>query len=129
LRFAETESLQLAPLPCWSDLPPEVYRGRVAELVAEIEAEASAVREATGVQPSGPETVRSQNPHARPMRTKKRPAPRFHAASRRARDELKQAYGWFVQAFREAAERLRAGDRTVRFPAGSFPPGLPFVTA
>jgi REP element-mobilizing transposase RayT len=129
LRFAEPETLELAPLPCWSALPAEVYRGRMVELVAEIEAEAAALREETGVQPPGPETVRAQNPHARPMRTKKRPAPRFHAASRAARDELKQAYGSFVRAFREAAERLRAGDGSARFPAGSFPPGLPFVAA
>ena len=32
-------------------------------------------------------------------------------------------------AFREAAEKLRAGDREAAFPVGSFPPGLPFVTA
>jgi len=30
-------------------------------------------------------------------------------------------------AFREAAEKLRAGDRGVEFPPGSFPPRLPFV--
>jgi len=53
----------------------------------------------------------------------------FHAASKSARQELYAAYGWFVAAFREAAEKLRAGDRTVSFPAGSFPPALPFVAA
>jgi hypothetical protein len=129
LGFAEPESLRLAPLPCWRHLPAETYRRRVADLVAEIEAEAAARREETGVQPPGPEVVRSQNPHARPMRTKKSPAPSFHAASRAAREELRQAYGWFVRAFREAADRLRDGDSTARFPIGSFPPGLPFVTA
>jgi hypothetical protein len=35
---------------------------------------------------------------------------------------------WFASTFREASEKLRAGDRTVPFPAGSFPPALPFVT-
>ena len=79
----------------------------MAELVAAIEAEAAAKREETGIQPPGPETVRSQNPHARPMRTKKSRAPLFHAASRVAREELYQAYAWFVGAFREAAEKLR----------------------
>jgi len=38
-----------------------------------------------------------------------------------------QSYAWFVAAFREAAEKLRRGDRTACFPAGSFPPALPFV--
>jgi REP element-mobilizing transposase RayT len=129
LRFATPETLRLAPLPCWSHLPAEIYRQRVTELVAQVEAEASALRKATGIEPPGPEVVRRQNPHARPLRTKKSPAPRFHAASRAVREELRQAYAWFVKTFREAAERLRAGDSSARFPAGSFPPGLPFVTA
>ena len=30
--------------------------------------------------------------------------------------------------YREASEKLRAGDRNVRFPLGCFPPGLPFVS-
>jgi hypothetical protein len=50
-----------------------------------------------------------------------------HAASRRIRREIYEMYYRFVAAFREAAEQLRAGDRSVTFPEGSFPPGLPFV--
>lgn len=38
-------------------------------------------------------------------------------------------YAKFVAAFRVAAEQLKAGDRSARFPEGSFPPGLPFVKA
>jgi hypothetical protein len=59
--------------------------------------------------------------------TKKSPAPAFHAASQAVRRELRDAYGWFVGAFRQAAEKLRAGDRNAVFPAGSFPPALKFV--
>jgi hypothetical protein len=36
-------------------------------------------------------------------------------------------YALFVSAYREAAETLRAGDRTARFPVGNLPPALPFV--
>jgi hypothetical protein len=43
------------------------------------------------------------------------------------RRELWEAYRLFVDAFRRAAEKLRAGDRNAEFPLGSFPPGLPFV--
>lgn len=46
-----------------------------------------------------------------------------------ARKALWEAYGWFVAAFREAAEKLKVGDRDAAFPTRSFPPGLPFVTA
>jgi hypothetical protein len=49
--------------------------------------------------------------------------------TRAARERFWEAYSAFVAAFREAAEKLKAGDRTVRFPLGSFPPGLPFVSA
>jgi len=40
---------------------------------------------------------------------------------------LYETYAWFVAALRDASEKLRAGDRTAQFPAGSFPPALPFV--
>ena len=36
-------------------------------------------------------------------------------------------YALFVAAYRDAAEKLRAGIRDVVFPRGSFPPALPFV--
>lgn len=50
-----------------------------------------------------------------------------HAASKRVRDDLRAAYFAFFAAFREAAEQLRAGVLPAVFPAGSFPPALPFV--
>jgi hypothetical protein len=43
------------------------------------------------------------------------------------RRELYEGYAWFVAAFRQAAEKLEAGDRNAAFPSGSFPPALPFV--
>jgi len=47
--------------------------------------------------------------------------------SKAVRRELYEGYAWFVAAYREAAEKLRAGNRAVSFPTGSFPPPLPFV--
>ena len=61
------------------------------------------------------------------MPLKTSPAPLFHAATRRIRERLREAYALFVAAFREAAERLRAGEVDVAFPSGSFPPALPWV--
>ncbi len=66
-------------------------------------------------------------PLARPAKSKKSSAPLFHAFTKRVRRELYEAYAWFVAAFRDAAEKLKAGDRTASFPTGSFPPHLPFV--
>lgn len=34
----------------------------------------------------------------------------------------------FLAAFRDAAEKLKEGDRLARFPLGSFPPAMPFVS-
>jgi len=119
----------LSQLPCWADLTPEQYRERIAELVEEIEAEARANREPRGVAPLGAEAILRQDPHTRPNQTKKSPAPPFHAASKAARETFWEAYSTFVAAFREAADRLKAGDRTARFPLGSFPPSLPFLSA
>lgn len=125
--FAEIETLPLVPLPCWKDLSPESYRARIASLIQQIEEDAAALREASGRQPLGADAIQRQDPRTEPNRTKKSPAPRFHAIRKRVRKELYQAYSLFVQAYREAAERLSSGDRAVSFPAGSFPPPLPFV--
>ncbi|MFL6203363.1 MAG: transposase [Thermoanaerobaculia bacterium] len=125
--FPSEETVVLSQLPCWRHLSPEVYRELVAGLVRQIESDAAAERKLTGREPLGREVILSQHPQTRPERLKKSPAPLFHAASKDARQGLKAAYGLFLAAFREAAERLKAGDRLARFPNGCFPPALPFV--
>jgi len=125
--FTSPETVVLSPLPCWKHLPSEVQKARVAEVFREIEEETVARRKRTGARPFGRAAVLKQNPLERPKRIKKSPAPLFHAATRRMRDDLRAAYFEFVAAFREAAEKLRAGILPVVFPAGSFPPALPFV--
>jgi hypothetical protein len=128
LRYATEEAFELTPLPCWAHLPPETYRQRVAELVEEIESKAAAELASAGREPLGVDGVLRQDPETHPPRSKKSPAPMFHAATRAMRKAFWEAYSMFVAAFREAAERLKSGERTARFPVGSFPPGLPFVT-
>jgi len=70
----------------------------------------------------------SQDPHIKPVRSKKSPAPRFHAFRKTVRQEIYEAYSWFLAAFRDASEKLRSGDLRAQFPSGSFPPALPFVS-
>jgi len=127
LQYATREVLELDPLPCWRHLTEEQRRARIAALVEDIESEAASRRKRTGIKPLGPAAVLAQNPLRRPKQTKKSPAPAFHAASKAVRRELWNAYSWFMGAYREAAEKLRAGVRDVVFPPGSFPPALPFV--
>src|SRR5215207_5790135 len=128
-RHATEETVELSQLPCWRHLSPEMYRELVAGLIEEIEADAAAERKRTGREPLGAAAILRQHPHTRPDKTKKSPAPRFHAATKAAREALRKAYGLFLAAFREAAERLKDGDRMAQFPNGCFPPGLPFVRA
>ena len=129
LKYATEEILELTPLPCWENLPRDQYREQVAALIEEIEREAAAERQKRGLQPLGVAAILKQRPHTRPVKTKKSPAPAFHAATKKMRQTLWAMYSEFVGKFRDAAEQWRTGDRTVKFPVGSFPPGLPFVTA
>jgi hypothetical protein len=99
----------------------------VANLVAQIEEEAAAKRKSTGEEPLGAEAIQAQHPHTRPERVKKSPAPRVHAFRREVRRQLYEAYSWFLGQFRDAAERLKAGDPDPHFPRGCFSPALPFV--
>lgn len=127
LQYATREILELDPLPCWQHLSEEERRRRVASMVADIEAEAATRRKRTGLRPLGPGAILAQNPLLRPERTKKSPAPAFHAASHIVRRELRGFYAEFVAAYRDAAQKIRAGVLHVAFPLGSFPPALPFV--
>jgi hypothetical protein len=97
-------------------------------MIERIEEQAAQRRVDTCAVPLGPLAIKGQHPHHRPSTLKKSPAPLFHAATRRIRRELSDAYRFFLAAFREASERLRSGDRNVRFPIGCFPPALPFVS-
>jgi len=125
--YTTQETVVLSPLPCWKHLPPEEQKAKVAEVVHEIEEETAVRRKRTGAKPQGRAAVLRQDPLERPKHLKKSAAPLFHAATRRVRDDLRAAYFAFFAAFREAAEKLRAGILPVVFPAGSFPPALPFV--
>lgn len=129
LTYATEESFVLTRLPCWQHLSAAEYRARVAALVEGIELDARMTRLERQVPVLGVAALLRQQPHTQPNKTKKSPAPRFHAASKALRNALREAYGLFLAAFRDAAELLKAGDRTARFPLGSFPPGLPFVRA
>lgn len=126
---ASRETVYLSQLPCWKHLEEADYRSRIVELVQEIETAAAVAREESAIPPLGADGVRAQNPETRPRKVKKSPAPFCHALRKSVRKAIYEAYGWFLAAFREAAEKLRSGDRSAAFPPGSFPPGLPFVAA
>ena len=118
--------LHLAPLPCWAHLPEDEWRARVADLVRSIEDEGRAKHAADGTRPLGPRRVRKAHPHHAPEKVAWSPQPRILARSPRRRQAIWEALSAVVAAYRDAADRLKQGNRSVRFPEGTFPPGLPY---
>ena len=96
-------------------------------IVLEIERDARQALKASGRAPLGIRRILKQDPHGRPERTHRSPAPRFHADAWRVRKGLELAYHEFRLRFRQAAEDVKRGQRDVEFPAGCFPPALPFA--
>ncbi len=123
----ETETVTLTPLPCWRGLPEEEVKELLGNLVETIEQENDARRRADGKGVVGVKALRRRPPHERPEKLRRSSAPRFHGATREGWRRLADAYREFAAAFRDAAELLRLGAIDVRFPAGSFPPGRPYV--
>lgn len=121
------EVLELVRLPCWADLTWEEYQDRVRDLVEKIEEEARVRHQREGTRALGRRWLSTQNPWAAPKKSKNGPAPLIIAASRRVRKEFEDAYRRVVEAYVVASARLRAGERLVSFPEGTFPPALAFV--
>ena len=125
--FEEPVELELSPLPSQAHLSAERYREWVIDIVRDIEEETLAMHRAAGSAPLGRGEVCRRDPHRRQAVIPKRPRPWCHAVNREARLAVKRAIAVILAAYREAAELLRQGIKNVRFPAGTFPPGLPFV--
>jgi putative transposase len=123
----EKLELHLAPLPCWAHLPEKVWRQRVAEIVEDIEREARQKHAREQTVPLGPRRVRKVHPHHAPEKVAWSPQPRVFALCPRRRRVLLAAISEVVAAYRDAADRLKQGVKGVRFPEGTFPPGLPYV--
>ena len=125
-QFREPENVRFSPLPCWKGLQSSDFRLHVRDLVTQIEAETAVRHQTDGTQPLGSQTILRLDPHDLTLRSKWSPAPMFHCASKQARSALREAYGLFCSAFRQAANSLRAGDSLAVFPEGAFPPAMPF---
>ena len=130
--FTSEETLELSPIPAWAHLTRQQYRQAIRDLVDVIVAETKAHNLAIGRAPLGAKRLRQVHPRTRPENLDRSPAPRFHAKSREAwfaKCQLCRSFSAFLDVYREAAEKLRAGDTTAAFPAGCFPPRLPFIHA
>ncbi|HET9766333.1 MAG TPA: transposase [Thermoanaerobaculia bacterium] len=124
--FGTPERVVFSPLPCWAHFDPAAFRQRIVELVRSAVDEGR--RKRSGCAVLGRRAVLEQHPHDVPLTRDRSPAPAVHAATKAIRGMLRAAYRQFVDAYREAALKLRRGDRLVRFPAGAFPPPIPCPT-
>jgi len=125
--FRSDEAIVLEPLPCWRHLPPEEIRQRARYMVEQIEDETAERHRRNGTRVLGRKAAQRVHPHDSPESPKRGPRPAVHAATQEVREAVKQAYREFAEFFRAAAQDLRAGIQSVKFPPGSFPPGLPYV--
>lgn len=127
-RFGRTETVHLSPLPCLAHLSEKDYRRWVLETIREVEKECDEERRREGGRVLGAKAVLRQDPLAVSDPPAPRPLPVVHAASRRSYQAFRRALRELVSAYREASRTLRLGGSPT-FPAGCFPPALPFVAA
>ena len=126
--FVEYLEVTLRPIPSLAHLSEAEYRRVVLALVGQIEEETAAMHHENGTRPAGAAAVLSRDPLGCPAERKpRRSRPWFHAVAPEVRETMRAAMIYMVVAYREAASRLKGGDRLVEFPLHTFPPGLPFV--
>ncbi len=126
-RTEQIYELHLSHLPTLGHLSGPEYGRYVVDLIRKEEDVVREDRAQLGkASVLGERRILEQDPHAAPSRSDRSPAPLVHAASFAVRHAFRAAYQAFVDAFRAAAECLRAG-ATGAFPLGAFPPPTPFV--
>jgi len=125
--FLFEEWVRLTPIPCFEELSRAERMEQVQELLREIDRLRRQRRQETGRAPLGKKRILHQVPDYRPKKVKRSPAPAFHAVARGHYEKQRERYWAFLDDYRDAAEKLRAGVIGVVFPAGCFPPRLPYV--
>ena len=125
--YEETLTVELKPLPCWAHLSWREYLRRIRDLIDKIEKEAAVERVLQEKEVVGVQEICERDPQMRPNTVSRSPAPRVHAATKKERKAWREAFTWFVVAYRAAADLLKTGRLDAPFPEGCFPPGLPYV--
>jgi hypothetical protein len=117
-------TIRHVPLPHWAHLKPGEQRARVAAILHEDDKATKERHRRAGTQPLGVRAILAADPHARPLNSKKSPAPLCHATSTAARRAFRIAYRSFVAATRAAAVTLAKSLSTAGFPVGSTTPPI-----
>ena len=115
-------SLKLEPVPAYSHLELHEYIEHLAQEIDDREAELSARRRATGQRVLGRRMILRQSHLDRPSapEPRRRINPRVACRNKWARIEALQRLRSFIDAYRDAWRRWRAGDPDVLFPYGTY---------
>ncbi len=124
--FLSRETVEFSPLPCLEGQERKQWGLAVRRLVREIVREARTHRETTGSTVVGAQRILEQDPHDQPRRIQRSPAPLVHAVAAEVYADMRDHYRSFLERYKEAAGRLRAG-LEFRFPPGCFPPPAGFI--
>ena len=127
-QFGTDYEIYLEPLPCWEHLEEDVWRGFVREMVEEIEQQTLDNHRRNETVPAGSTAVCQRQPHYKPGRQKKSPAPLFHTASKVVWEAMREALQEFLVSYWDAADRFMGGELWVEFPPDCFPSRLPYVS-
>ncbi|HTS79005.1 MAG TPA: transposase [Myxococcaceae bacterium] len=116
--WAESETLELAPLPIENLQPLEAMRRFLRDATREFEAQAAR----SFARVLGRDGVLRQNPHRRARWRKPSRGPRCHTTIRALLVEYLERYRGFAAAFREAAVRWKRWEFGASFPEQAFRP-------
>ena len=125
--FPVTETVRLSPLPFLEGRSLDEQQAFVTDAIRQVERETARNHRENGTEPLGARAIRCQKPHHKPKELNSSPAPIIHAANREEYWAMRNARNAKVLAYRLAAEGLKRGETDVLFPAGCFPPPLPYV--
>ena len=120
-RWAEEVLLKLVPLPCWAHLSFEERQRKLDSLLEDIAQEWAPRHEEV----KGAQAVREEDPHKKPLRTKKSPRPLCHVSTKEGFRLFREGLRAWVAAFDQASARFRQGHWHVEFPPWAFRPPVP----
>ncbi len=120
--FTTKMNLTLTPLPSLARVPYGQRTALYRRLIREIEETAAAKRRRQHEVVLGAARVLAMHPHHRPSSMDQSPMPLVHTTTKAARKRWRAAYLAFVEAYRRAADALRAHRRKCDFPEGCVRP-------
>ena len=122
--YMEQAELRIVLPEFLAQMDPEERAAMIRERLEAVEAEHRQERESRGASVLGGDKVLEEDPCARPKRTNRSKRPLCHTSRIELWVEYREHWRHFRGSYRLAAQRYRAGDLTVEFPEGSFPPWI-----